>query len=173
MNSKFFLQREHKGQFLLDYVFKSLNLLEKDYFGLRYVDEGNVQTRVRVCPSSGDYLCYIPDSNFCYCYCCRRCCCWLPVQYWLDPTRSIAKQVKSLNPIIFCFRVKFYPADPHQLKEEISRYYLYLQLRRDLLNRRLYCLPTDATYLIACVIQCKQLSCIFFCNFIIFTFFLL
>lgn len=111
-------QREHKGQYLLDYVFKSLNLLEKDYFGLRYVDEGNVQTR-----------------------------------YWLDPTRSIVKQVKSLNPIIFCFRVKFYPADPHQLKEEISRYYLYLQLRRDLLNRRLYCLPADATYLIACVIQ--------------------
>ena len=74
---------------------------------------------------------------------------------WLDPTRFILKQVKGLNPIIFCFRVKFYPANPLQLKEEITRYYLYLQLRRDLLNRRLYCLPSDATYLIACVVQCE------------------
>lgn len=40
------LQREHKGQFLLDYVFKTLNLLEKDYFGLRFVDPNNQ----RVCP---------------------------------------------------------------------------------------------------------------------------
>lgn len=112
-------QREHKGQFLLDYVFKTLNLLEKDYFGLRFVDPNNQRT-------------------------------------WLDPTRSILKQVKGLNPIIFCFRIKFYPANPLQLKEELTRYYLYLQLRRDILNRRLYCLSSDATYLIACVIQSEM-----------------
>lgn len=76
---------------------------------------------------------------------------------WLDPTRSILKQVKNLNPIIFCFRVKFYPANPILLKDELTRYYLYLQLRRDLLNRRLYCLPADAIYLMACVVQCMCL----------------
>jgi hypothetical protein len=32
------LKREHKGQYLLDFVCKSLNLIERDYFGLRYVD---------------------------------------------------------------------------------------------------------------------------------------
>ena len=36
-----FQRLEHKGQFLLDYVFKTLNLLEKDYFGLRYSDSNN------------------------------------------------------------------------------------------------------------------------------------
>lgn len=152
-----------------------MNLLEKDYFGLRYVDEGNVQTRVSaVCadhqvaiisvlyniPAGSNllllrllFLLLLLLSLFTFLLLLLTT--TTGFQYWLDPTRSIVKQVKSLNPIIFCFRVKFYPADPHQLKEEISRYYLYLQLRRDLLNRRLYCLPADATYLIACVIQCK------------------
>lgn len=32
------LQRETKGQFLLDHVCNHYNLLEKDYFGIRYVD---------------------------------------------------------------------------------------------------------------------------------------
>lgn len=34
----FFLQRDTKGQFLLDHVCNHYNLLEKDYFGIRYVD---------------------------------------------------------------------------------------------------------------------------------------
>lgn len=33
-----FLQRDTKGQFLLDHVCNHYNLLEKDYFGIRYVD---------------------------------------------------------------------------------------------------------------------------------------
>lgn len=32
------LQRDTKGQFLLDHVCNHYNLLEKDYFGIRYVD---------------------------------------------------------------------------------------------------------------------------------------
>jgi len=60
----------------------------------------------------------------------------------------------GLNPIVLCFRVKFYAADPSLLKEEITRYFLYLQLRRDLLHGRLYCMPSDATILMALVIQC-------------------
>lgn len=31
-------QREHKGQYLFDFTCKNLNLVERDYFGLRYVD---------------------------------------------------------------------------------------------------------------------------------------
>lgn len=31
-------QKEHNGQYLLDFVYKNLNINEKDYFGLRYVD---------------------------------------------------------------------------------------------------------------------------------------
>ncbi|OTF71404.1 hypothetical protein BLA29_005308 [Euroglyphus maynei] len=41
-------QKEQKGQFLLDFVFKTLNLLEKDYFGLRFVDGNNLRVRVLI-----------------------------------------------------------------------------------------------------------------------------
>ena len=63
--------------------------------------------------------------------------------------------MSGLDPIVFCFRVKFYAANPSLLKEEITRYFLYLQLRRDLLHGRLYCMPSDATILMAYIIQCK------------------
>lgn len=105
-----------KGQYILDYVCNALNLLEKDYFGLRYVDSHKQR-------------------------------------HWLDLTKPIMKQVKGMNPLVFCFRVKFYPQDPFRLKEEITRYQMFLQLRRDLLHGRLYCSQNDAAMLAALVIQ--------------------
>ncbi|CAN7946855.1 unnamed protein product, partial [Ixodes pacificus] len=74
-------------------------------------------------------------------------------QHWLDITKPIMKQVKGMNPLVFCFRVKFYPQDPFRLKEEITRYQMFLQLRRDLLHGRLYCSQNDAAMLAALVIQ--------------------
>ncbi|XP_035222970.1 FERM domain-containing protein 5-like isoform X2 [Stegodyphus dumicola] len=109
-------QSDYKGQYLLDYTCKALNLIEKDYFGLRYVDSHKQR-------------------------------------HWLDPTKSILKQVKGMNPIVFCFRVKFYPQDPYRLREEITRYQIFLQLRRDLLHGRLYCSQSDAALLAAYIIQ--------------------
>uniref|UniRef100_T1JFR0 Moesin/ezrin/radixin homolog 1 n=1 Tax=Strigamia maritima TaxID=126957 RepID=T1JFR0_STRMM len=109
-------QRDHKGQFLLDYVCTQLNLVEKDYFGLRYVDQNKQR-------------------------------------HWLDPTRSIVKQIKGIQPIIFCFRVKFYPPDPYRLREEITKYQIFLQLRRDLLHGRLYCSFNDSALLAAYIVQ--------------------
>lgn len=61
----------------------------------------------------------------------------------------------DVDPILFSFRVKFYPPDPFRLKEEITRYQIYLQLKRDLLHGRLYCTPTEAALLAAYIIQCK------------------
>jgi len=50
------------------------------------------------------------------------CECWhvndVDVEMWM------LSDVKS--PLILCFRVKFYPSDPTQLKEEITRYWLSL-----------------------------------------------
>ncbi|XP_049830490.1 FERM domain-containing protein 5 isoform X3 [Schistocerca gregaria] len=109
-------QNQHKGKYLLEYVCRQLNLAEKDYFGLRYVDA----TRQR---------------------------------HWLDPAKSVIKQVKDMDPILFSFRVKFYPPDPFRLKEEITRYQIYLQLKRDLLHGRLYCTPSEAALLAAYIIQ--------------------
>ncbi|XP_033375420.1 protein 4.1 isoform X29 [Parus major] len=57
---------------------------------------------------------------------------------WLDPAKEIKKQVHG-GPWDFTFNVKFYPPDPAQLTEDITRYYLCLQLRQDILTGRLPC----------------------------------
>ncbi|XP_069910953.1 FERM domain-containing protein 5 [Oryctolagus cuniculus] len=78
------IQRDAKGQYLFDLLCHHLNLLEKDYFGIRFVD---------------------PDKQ----------------RHWLEFTKSVVKQLRSQPPFTMCFRVKFYPADPAALKEEITR----------------------------------------------------
>ncbi|XP_053571937.1 band 4.1-like protein 1 isoform X2 [Bombina bombina] len=57
---------------------------------------------------------------------------------WLDPSKEIKKQIRSA-PWQFGFTVKFYPPDPAQLIEDITRYYLCLQLRADIISGRLPC----------------------------------
>ncbi|XP_029472628.1 FERM domain-containing protein 3 [Rhinatrema bivittatum] len=112
------IQRETKGQFLIDYVCNHYSLLEKDYFGIRYVD---------------------PEKQ----------------RHWLEPNKSIARQMKSHPPYTMCFRVKFYPHEPLKIKEELTRYFLYLQLKRDIFHGRLLCSFFDAAYLGACIVQAE------------------
>nr|XP_012601490.1 band 4.1-like protein 3 isoform X23 [Microcebus murinus] len=57
---------------------------------------------------------------------------------WLDPSKEIKKQIRS-GAWHFSFNVKFYPPDPAQLSEDITRYYLCLQLRDDIVSGRLPC----------------------------------
>ncbi|XP_048206637.1 protein 4.1 isoform X11 [Perognathus longimembris pacificus] len=57
---------------------------------------------------------------------------------WLDSAKEIKKQVRGV-PWNFTFNVKFYPPDPAQLTEDITRYYLCLQLRQDIVDGRLPC----------------------------------
>ncbi|XP_018093894.1 band 4.1-like protein 1 isoform X6 [Xenopus laevis] len=57
---------------------------------------------------------------------------------WLDPSKEIKKQIKS-GAWTFGFTVKFYPPDPSLLTEDITRYYLCLQLRADIISGRLPC----------------------------------
>nr|XP_015823097.2 band 4.1-like protein 1 isoform X2 [Nothobranchius furzeri] len=90
-----------KGQTLLDMVCGHLNLLERDYFGLSFVDTDNSKN-------------------------------------WLDPSKELKKQIR-VGAWIFGFAVKFYPPDPSVLIEDITRYYLCLQLRDDILSGRLPC----------------------------------
>uniref|UniRef100_A0A668T8J3 FERM domain-containing protein n=1 Tax=Oreochromis aureus TaxID=47969 RepID=A0A668T8J3_OREAU len=56
---------------------------------------------------------------------------------WLDPAKEMKKQVRGV-PWNFSFNVKFYPPDPAQLSEDITRYFLCLQLRQDIVSG---CLP--------------------------------
>uniref|UniRef100_A0AAR2LF84 FERM domain-containing protein 5 n=1 Tax=Pygocentrus nattereri TaxID=42514 RepID=A0AAR2LF84_PYGNA len=111
-------QRDAKGQYLFDLICHHLNLLEKDYFGIRYVD---------------------PDKQ----------------RHWLEFTKSISKQMKSQPPFTMCLRVKFYPPDPAALKEEITRYLVFLQLKRDLYHGRLLCKTSDAATLAAYILQAE------------------
>ncbi|XP_026035457.1 protein 4.1-like isoform X7 [Astatotilapia calliptera] len=57
---------------------------------------------------------------------------------WLDPGKEMKKQVRGV-PWNFSFNVKFYPPDPAQLSEDITRYFLCLQLRQDIVSGRLPC----------------------------------
>ncbi|KAM4704728.1 band 4.1-like protein 3 isoform 5-T5 [Rhinophrynus dorsalis] len=57
---------------------------------------------------------------------------------WLDPAKEIKKQTRN-GAWHFSFNVKFYPPDPSQLSEDITRYYLCLQLRDDIVCGRLPC----------------------------------
>ncbi|XP_030423290.1 FERM domain-containing protein 3 isoform X2 [Gopherus evgoodei] len=110
--------QETKGQFLIDHICNYYSLLEKDYFGIRYVD---------------------PEKQ----------------RHWLEPNKSISKQMKSHPPYTMCFRVKFYPHEPLKIKEELTRYLLYLQIKRDIFHGRLLCSFSDAAYLGACIVQAE------------------
>ncbi|MFT7811864.1 FERM domain-containing protein 3 isoform X1 [Arapaima gigas] len=112
------IQRDTKGQFLLDHVCNHYSLLEKDYFGIRYVDREKQR-------------------------------------HWLEPNKCIVKQMKAQPPYTMCFRVKFYPHEPMKIKEELTRYLLYLQLKRDIYHGRLLCPFADAAYLGACIVQAE------------------
>ncbi|XP_062407262.1 band 4.1-like protein 2 isoform X6 [Sardina pilchardus] len=57
---------------------------------------------------------------------------------WLDPLKEIKRQIRN-GPWNFSFNVKFYPPDPSQLTEDITRYLLCLQLRQDIASGRLPC----------------------------------
>ncbi|KAK1898869.1 Band 4.1-like protein 1, partial [Dissostichus eleginoides] len=59
-------------------------------------------------------------------------------KHWLDPSKEIKKQIR-VGSWSFGFSVKFYPPDPSVLMEDITRYYLCLQLRDDILSGRLPC----------------------------------
>ncbi|XP_044129716.1 FERM domain-containing protein 3 isoform X1 [Bufo gargarizans] len=112
------IQKETKGQFLIDHICNHYSLLEKDYFGIRFVD---------------------PEKQ----------------RHWLDPNKPISKQMKSHPPYTMCFRVKFYPHEPLKIKEELTRYLLYLQIKRDIFHGRLLCSFADAAYLGACIVQAE------------------
>lgn len=110
------VEKHARGHVLFDTVCEHLNLLEKDYFGLTFCDSDS--QKVMLVVSTIDTG--ISSDN------------------WLDPSKEIKKQIRS-GPWTFGFTVKFYPPDPAQLTEDITRYYLCLQLRADIISGRLPC----------------------------------
>ena len=121
----FFVPKKSMASKLYEQVLYHLDLIETDYFGLQFSDTHNVQ-------------------------------------HWLDPTKQIRKQSKIGPPYQFFFRViclqtisniltpwltsndynfqvKFYTVEPNNLKEELTRYFYFLQLKNDLRTGRLQC----------------------------------
>ncbi|CAO2628220.1 Band 4.1-like protein 2 [Lemmus lemmus] len=74
---------------------------------------------------------------------------------WLDPVKEIKRQLRNL-PWLFSFNVKFYPPDPSQLTEDITRYFLCLQLRQDITSGRLPCSFVTYTLLGSYTLQAEH-----------------
>uniref|UniRef100_A0A8C3LI86 Erythrocyte membrane protein band 4.1 like 2 n=1 Tax=Chrysolophus pictus TaxID=9089 RepID=A0A8C3LI86_CHRPC len=74
---------------------------------------------------------------------------------WLDSSKEIKRQIRSL-PWLFTFNVKFYPPDPSQLTEDITRYFLCLQLRQDIASGRLPCSFVTHTLLGSYTLQAEM-----------------
>ncbi|KAM5261728.1 band 4.1-like protein 4A isoform 2-T2 [Hipposideros larvatus] len=113
------IKKSTKGSVVLDHVFRHINLVEIDYFGLRYCDRSH-QT------------------------------------YWLDPAKTLAEHKELINtgpPYTLYFGIKFYADDPCKLKEEITRYQFFLQVKQDVLQGRLPCPVNIAAQLGAYAIQ--------------------
>ncbi|XP_040277555.1 band 4.1-like protein 4A isoform X2 [Bufo bufo] len=78
------------------------------------------------------------------------------VKYWLDPAKTISEHKDLIStgpPYTLYFGVKFYVEDPCKLKEEITRYQFFLQVKQDVLQGRLPCPFNIAAQLGAYAIQ--------------------
>ncbi|XP_049824922.1 band 4.1-like protein 5 isoform X2 [Aethina tumida] len=110
------LTKKAKARDLYEQVFYSLDLIEKDYFGLQFTDANHVK-------------------------------------HWLDPTKTIKKQIKIGPPYTLRLKVKFYSSEPNNLREELTRYQFFLQLKQDILEGRLECPHETAVKLAALALQ--------------------
>uniref|UniRef100_A0A0K0G2Y4 Moesin/ezrin/radixin homolog 1 n=1 Tax=Strongyloides venezuelensis TaxID=75913 RepID=A0A0K0G2Y4_STRVS len=99
----FVLSKKCEAKELYDLVYYSLDLEEKDYFGICYKDQSGVKT-------------------------------------WLDPLKRINKQVdENESSFKFDFRVKFFSSDPSHLREELTKYQFFLQIKSDIEKGILEC----------------------------------
>ncbi|XP_076254642.1 uncharacterized protein LOC143192822 isoform X1 [Rhynchophorus ferrugineus] len=105
------LSKKAKARDLYEQVFYSLDLIEKDYFGLQFTDANHVK-------------------------------------HWLDPTKTIKKQIKIGPPYTLRLKVKFYSSEPNNLREELTRYQFFLQLKQDILDGKLKC-PSETSIKLA------------------------
>lgn len=67
----------------------------------------------------------------------------------------ITSYVSVGPPYTLRLRVKFYSSEPNCLREELTRYQFFLQLKLDILEGRLECQDNTAVELAALALQCK------------------
>ena len=79
------------------------------------------------------------------------------LKLWLDPLKLIGKQLKHANNTL-TFRVKHFPAHPHQIESADVRYLIFLQLKAYLQKGELQLHLNDEIILASYVVQCKSIS---------------
>lgn len=152
-------QKRAKGAALLDQVFRHVELSEKDYFGLQFVQQpGDVIVSNRIMSVLVHKLTKTQPNSY--------------PQRWLDPNKAFRKQWPhkltpptppapntdpAEPPVLppFQFRVKFYVSDPSRLQEEYTRYQFYLQIKRDIWLGRLACPLNTACLLASYTVQAE------------------
>ncbi|RZC27686.1 FERM C, and/or PDZ domain containing protein, partial [Asbolus verrucosus] len=122
---EFHVAKRSKGSVVMDQVYQHLELVEKDYFGLQFSENGCA-----------------PNVNK------------PELMRWLDPSKPIRKQLNNCQYPLY-FRVKFYVSDPSKLQEEYTRYQFCLQIRRDILEGRLVLAPSTAILLASYTVQAE------------------
>lgn len=135
---------------LYEQVFYSLDLIEKDYFGLQFTDANNVKhwldpTKAIKKQVKSEYYCrpQLTASGFP--------CTVNALNFDAFP---LPKTVGP--PYTLRLKVKFYSSEPNTLREELTRYQFFLQLKQDLLDGRLECPDPQAAELAALALQCKK-----------------
>jgi band 4.1-like protein 1/2/3 len=100
----------------MEEICSQINLLEKDYFGLTYEDRYDKRNWLELDKNVNKFI----KGNLIALF-----------------TRFKLFTVIALDePWAFNFEVKFYPPDPSQLQEDITRYHLCLQVRNDILTEK-------------------------------------
>ncbi|XP_036396148.1 FERM, ARHGEF and pleckstrin domain-containing protein 1-like isoform X2 [Megalops cyprinoides] len=72
---------------------------------------------------------------------------------WLDLLKPIMKQIRRPKHTVLRFVVKFFPPDPAQLLEELTRYLFALQIKKDLFSGQLTCNDSSAALLVSHIVQ--------------------
>lgn len=80
------------------------------------------------------------------------------LNYLCFPTRTTVGPPYTLR-----LKVKFYSSEPNTLREELTRYQFFLQLKLDLLEGRIECTDQKAIEICALALQCKSQSCLISC----------
>jgi hypothetical protein len=73
---------------------------------------------------------------------------------WLYPDKRIQKQLKH-KPWNFVFQIKFYPPEPSALADDLTRYLLYLQIRKEIYEGKLPASYAKQILLAAMVMQAE------------------
>ncbi|XP_036265622.1 band 4.1-like protein 4A isoform X1 [Pipistrellus kuhlii] len=137
------IKKSTRGSVVLDHVFRHINLVEIDYFGLRYCDRSH-QTAAKkpICTFySACNLIWIIH--------------FISIGWILQKPLLNTKNLSTVAgpPYTLYFGIKFYAEDPCKLKEEITRYQFFLQVKQDVLQGRLPCPASTAAQLGAYAVQ--------------------